>query len=158
MQALELMHTKKYKKPDKFFKHIEEKFEDNREIIDLIEKNPDQVDNGYIILKNRIIDIFINDFKLTIKENLIDKIDDLSTRFSDTRNYYTHYDDAKKDKCLVGKNLKYGIYILDYLVSNYILQNLGFNIDEINSKKDLVLNDIHNEEMIDKIIKNERIS
>ena len=59
---------------------------------------------------------------------------------------------------LVGKNLKYGIYILDYLVSNYILQNLGFNIDEINSKKDLVLNDIHNEEMIDKIIKNERIS
>ena len=127
-------------------------------LIDLIEKNPDQVDNGYIILKNRIIDIFINDFKLTIKEKLIDKIDDLSTRFSDTRNYYTHYDDAKKDKCLVGKNLKYGIYILDYLVSNYILQNLGFNIDEINSKKDLVLNDIHNEEMIDKIIKNERIS
>ena len=30
-----------------------------------------------------------------------------------------------------------------------------FNIEEINSKKDLVLNDIHNEEMIDKIIKNE---
>lgn len=157
MQALELMHTKKYKKPDKFFIHIEEKFKDNKEIIDLIENNPDQVNNKFIILKNRIIDIFINDFKFTTKENLINKIDELSTRFSDTRNYYTHYDDAKKDKCLVGKNLKYGIYILDYLVSNYILQNLGFNIEEINSKKDLVLNDIHNEEMIDKIIKNERI-
>ena len=158
MQALELIHTKKYKKPDKFFIHIEEKFKDNKEIIDLIENNPDQVNNDFIILKNRIIDIFINDFKLTTKENLINKIDELSTRFSDTRNYYTHYADAKKDKCLVGKNLKYGIYILDYLVSNYILQNLGFNIDEINFKKDLVLNDIHNEEMIDMIIKNERIS
>lgn len=152
MQALELMHTKKYKKPEKFFNHIEQKFKDNETIIDLIENNPDQVGNNYIILKNRIIDIFINDFALTTKENLIKKIDDLSTRFSDTRNYYTHYDDAKKNKCLVGKNLKYGIYILDYLVSNYILQNLGFNIDEINSKKDIVLNEIHNKGMIDKII------
>lgn len=158
MQALELIHLKKYKKTDKFFKHIEEKFKDNKEIINLIEKNPDQVNNDkYIILKNRIIDIFINDFNLTNKENLIEKIDKISTIFSDTRNYYTHYDDAKKDKCLVGKNLKYGIYILDYLVSNYILQNLNFNMDEINSKKDYVLNNIHNEKMIDKIIKNERI-
>ena len=52
MQALELMHTKKYKKPDKFFIHIEEKFKDNKEIIDLIENNPDQVNNKFIILKN----------------------------------------------------------------------------------------------------------
>lgn len=157
MQALELMNTKKYKTTAKFFRHIEEKFKENKKIINLIKNNPDQVDNSYVILKNRIIDIFINDFKFATKENLIDKIDDLSARFVDTRNYYIHYDDAKKNKCLVGKNLKYGIYILEYLVSNYILQNLGFTIDEINLKKDLVLSDIHNEKMIDKIIKNERV-
>ena len=81
----------------------------------------------------------------------------MSTRFSDTRNYYTHYDDAKRNKCLVGKNLEYAIYILDYLTSNFILLNLGFSIDEINKKKDLVLNDIHSLKMIEKIIENERL-
>lgn len=157
MQALELMHTKKYKKPEKFFEHIEHKFKEKPEIITLIKNNPDQVGNTYIILKNRIIDIFINDFNLTFNENIIDSIDDLSTRFSDTRNYYTHYDDAKRNKCLVGKNLEYAIYILDYLTSNFILLNLGFSIDEINKKKDLVLNDIHSLKMIEKIIENERL-
>mgnify|MGYP004532784993 FL=1 len=52
---------------------------------------------------------------------------------------------------------KYGINKsgVEYLVR--LIDKHGFNIEEINSKNDLVLNDIHNEEMIDKIIKNERI-
>lgn len=156
MQALELIHTKKYKKVKSFLTHIDEKFKDNNYIIDLIKNNPDQTDQ-FVLLKNRLIDLFINDFKMTESEKIIDNIDLIATIFSDTRHYYTHYDDAKKDKCLVGENLKYGIFVLDYLLSNYILLNLNFDIKSINERKDWQINHIKNMKMIEKILKNERI-
>lgn len=156
MQAMELIHTQKFKKVKKFYQHIETKFENNSEIINLIEDNPDQKDSKFIILKNRIIDSLISDFSLTIRENLIANIDKLSTILADTRNFYTHYNESKKDKCLVGKKLKFAIFILDYVVSCDILLNLGFSIDEINQKKEFQLNDIHNAKMIESVLKNDR--
>lgn len=156
MQAMELIHTQKFKKVNKFYQHIETKFENNSEIINLIEDNPDQKDSKFIILKNRIIDLLISDFSLTIRENLIANIDKLSTILADTRNFYTHYNESKKDKCLVGKNLKFAIFILDYVISCNILLNLGFSIEEINQKKEFQLNDIHNTKMIESILKNDR--
>ena len=67
------------------------------------------------------------------------------------------YYDRKNGMSFPSIKSKYGINKsgVEYLVR--LIDKHGFNIEEINSKKDLVLNDIHNEEMIDKIIKNERI-
>lgn len=155
MQAMELIHTHKFKKVDEFCKHIKVKFKDNNDLIKLVNENPDQKD--FIILKNRIIDVFINDYDLTDRVKMINFIDDFSTILSDTRNYYTHYNDSKKDKCLVGKNLKYGIFVVEYIVSNNILLNLGFSTKEINKKKELQLNDIINMNMIESILKNDRL-
>ena len=154
MQALELLHTKQFKKVKKFFDHIDNKFKDNSNIIDLIKNNPDQSDE-FIIIKNRLIDLFINDFSLTkTDENIINNIDIITTIFSDTRHYYTHYSEAKKSKSLSGTNLKYSIYILDYLLSCFILKNLSFDIEEINKNRELQLNNIKSKKMIEKIINN----
>ena len=67
------------------------------------------------------------------------------------------YYDRKNGMSFSSIKSKYGINKsgVEYLVR--LIDKHGFNIEEINSKKDLVLNDIHNEEMIDKIIKNKRI-
>ena len=67
------------------------------------------------------------------------------------------YHDRKNGMSFPSIKSKYGINKsgVEYLVR--LIDKHGFNIEEINSKKDLVLNDIHNEEMIDKIIKNKRI-
>ena len=67
------------------------------------------------------------------------------------------YYDRKNGMSFSSIKSKYGINKsgVEYLVR--LIDKHGFNIEEINSKNDLVLNDIHNEEMIDKIIKNERI-
>ena len=67
------------------------------------------------------------------------------------------YYDRKNGMSFPSIKSKYGINKsgVEYLVR--LIDKHGFNIEEINSKKDLVLNDIHNEEMIDKIIKNKRI-
>lgn len=151
IQGLELLNTKEFKNVKKFFKHIDEKFKDNLPIIDLIKNNPDQNDK-FVLLKNRLIDLFINDFDFSSSDIIIDNIDILTTIFSDTRHYYTHYDDAKKDKALKGDNLKYGIYILEYLLSNFILLNLNFSIEDINKRKEFQLNNIKNCKMIEKII------
>ena len=156
MQALELLHTKQYKKVKKFFEHIDSKFKDNSSIIDLVKNNPDQSEE-FIILKNRLIDLFVNDYSLTKSENIVDNIDTITTIFSDTRHYYTHYSEAKKSKSLSGVNLKYGIYkIFLTKTTNYkkILENLGFDIEEINKNRELQLNNIKSNKMIEKIINN----
>lgn len=101
-----------------------------------------------------MIDLFINDFSLTENKNIVD-IDAITTILSDTRHYYTHYSGAKKSKSLSGTNLKYGIYILDYLLSCFILQNLEFDINEISKNRELQLNNIKSNKMIEKIIKNQ---
>ena len=46
MQAIELLHSIKFSRKKKFFKHLDEKFIDNPEIIDDIKNNKDQKDNG----------------------------------------------------------------------------------------------------------------
>lgn len=156
MQALELIHSLNFSKKKKFYKHIENKFYNNPEIIDNIENNIDQKVSDYIILRSRIIDMFINEFNLTNFINSNKKIIPFSNVLADSRNYYTHYNDSKRNKCVVKDNLTYCVIILEYMTSCYILKTLGFSIEYINKKKKYALDYIINEKMIDKIIENKR--
>lgn len=155
MQALELIHTNEYNNVKKFYKHIDEKFKDNELIIDLIKNNPDQ-GSDFIILKNRLIDLFTDDFHLLKDRKILDNINKLSTIFADSRNYYTHYMASKKEKCLVGKNIEYANYFLEYLITSNILLNLGFSLEETNKKESINEGNIKSRKIIDLIIENKR--
>lgn len=152
MQSLELIHTNKYKSVKKFYKHIEEKFKDNYELINLIKNNPDQKEK-FILLKNRLIDLFTEKFYLLNDSNIKNNIDELSSIFADSRNYYTHYMGSKKKKSLTGKNLDFANYFLEYLITSNILLNLGFSIEKINEKKNIQVGNIRGRKMIDYILK-----
>lgn len=156
MQALELLHSIKFSRKKNFFKHIEKKFVDNPEIIDDIKDNIDQKNNCFIILRSRLIDLFINDFELTKSANMYINVIQLANILSDSRNYYTHYNDSKRNKCVVKDNLKYCIKILEYSISSYILEKLGFPINYINKKQKYNLDYIISEKMIEKILENKR--
>ena len=100
--------------------------------------------------------MFINEFQLTTSTNMITNIIPFSNILSDSRNYYTHYSNSKRNKCVVKDNLRYCVLILEYLVSCYILKELGFSVEYINKKKKHALNYIFRENMIKKIIENKR--
>ncbi|MDO5003585.1 MAG: hypothetical protein Q4E39_05110 [bacterium] len=156
MQAIELLHSIKFSRKKKFIKHIEKKFIANPEIIDDIENNIDQKESSFIILRSRLIDIFTNDFELTKSVNMYINVIPFANILSDSRNYYTHYNDAKRNKCVVKDNLKYSVAILEYSVSSYILKELGFSLDYINKKQKYTLDYIISERMIEKILENKR--
>ena len=156
MQAIELLHSIKFSRKKKFFKHLDEKFIDNPEIIDDIKNNKDQKDNGFIILRSRLIDVFTNDFELTKSSNICANVIQFADILADSRNYYTHYNDSKRNKCVVKDNLKFSVIILEYIVSSYILKRLGFSLDYINKKQKYTLNYIISEKMIEKILENKR--
>lgn len=156
MQAMELLHSIKFSRLKKFYKHIETKFINNLEIIEDIENNDDQRESCFILLRSRIIDIFINEFQLTTRASMITNIIPLSNILADSRNYYTHYNDSKRNKCVVKDNLTYCVLVLEYLISCYILKELGFSVEYINKKKKYTLDYIIGENMIEKIIENKR--
>ncbi len=156
IQVMELLHSIKFSRLKKFYKHIETKFINNLEIIEDIENNDDQKESCFILLRSRIIDMFINEFQLTIRANMITNIIPLSNILADSRNYYTHYNDSKRNKCVVKDNLRYCVLVLEYLVYCYILKELGFSVEYINEKKKYTLDYIIGENMIEKIIENKR--
>lgn len=156
MQALELIHSIKYNKKKKFINHIEEKFKDNPNLIDEIINNEDQKESPYIILRSRLIDLFDNPFELTYKTSIYNNIIKFCDVLTDSRNYYTHYNESKRNKCVVKENLLNSIYVLRYIVSCYILENLGFSIEYINKKNESEVNLFDRDNVIDKIVENKR--
>lgn len=156
MQSLELIHTLKYNKKRKFITHVKEKFKDNPKLIDEITNNVDQKESTYIILRSRLIDLFANPFELTFKTCIYENIVKFCDILSDSRNYYTHYNKSKRNRCVVKENLLNSIYVLRYIVSCYILENLGFSIDYINKKNEIEVSLFARDKVIDKILENRR--
>ena len=154
MQALELIHSIKYDKLKKFILHIKEKFADNPDIIDNIINNDSQKNTTYIILRSRLIDLFVNPFELNFTDN--NNLIKFSDILADSRNYYTHYKNSKKNKCVVKNNLTNSIFILKYLVSCYILENLGFSIEYINNLNRLDVKHFEKNNFVNKILENSR--
>lgn len=152
MQAIELIHNLKYSKKKKFYKHIEQKFSSSQDVIDNIKENKDQSESPYIILRSRMIDLLSNDYYGIINNDIIQLADVLT----DSRNYYTHYNDSKRNKCVVKENLKYAIFFLNILTSCYILSELGFSLDYIKNKHKQNFETIDRKEIVKNIIQNKR--
>lgn len=157
MQAIELFHRQTYKSYNRTFKnHISEKFIDNQELKNEIVENHDQKGSPFITLRSRLIDIFTEDKELLKSENVKENVVKFSDIMCNTRNYYTHYDENKKDKCLVKENLICGINILNYLLCYIILDQLDFDVAYIDNKLKERMEYILRDKKIEKLLKNER--
>ena len=152
MQSIELLHNLKYSRKEKFYKHIDEKMVANPLLINEIKNDKDQSSSAFIILKSRMIDLLKNDY-LNITEEEIIK---LSMVLTDSRNYYTHYNDSKRNKCVIKNNLVYAVFIMNVLLTCYIMEELGFDILYIKEKLSNKFSLIKEKEMIKNIIENKR--
>ncbi len=151
VQALELLHRIKFKNKNKFMKYLKNKLQDKKELWDNIRENSDQEDSRYIILRSRLIDMIDCDFEIKndFKEETIIKLADIITN---SRNYYTHFSESKKEKCVRKKSLSYVMEILRYFIKCYALKELGFDINYINEKTESSLEYIRYYNMIEKIL------
>lgn len=152
MQSIELLHNLKYSRLKKFYRHIDEKLSANHSLIDEIKNDKDQSESTFIILKSRMIDLLKNDYLFISEENIIK----LSIVLTDSRNYYTHYNDSKKTKCVVKSNLIYAVFLMNTLLTCYIMETMRFDIKYIKEKMSNNFRLIEEKEMIKNIIENKR--
>lgn len=87
-----------------------------------------------IFLKNRLSDLFIDQFGLDayLRDEL--KIQNFLRAVVDTRNYHTHYSLEQKDRILEKARLKEAIYVLKSILEFYLLKEIGFLSEEIYDK------------------------
>ena len=152
MQAIELMHNIKYSKKKKFYAHIDEKLSSSPLLIDAIKNDKDQSESSFIILKSRMIDLLKNDYIYISDEDIIS----LSIILTDSRNYYTHYNDSKRNKCVVKNNLIYAVLFMNTLLTCYIMEELGFDEKYIKDKLSDNFRLIRDNNMIKNIMENKR--
>lgn len=85
--------------------------------------------NG-VTLRHRLQDLLERSKLLKDREH---KIEDIAKSISDTRNYLTHHDPKGKKNALSGYALYEMNYKIDFLLKFFILTELGFSEDEIDS-------------------------
>lgn len=125
-QALEFYHTRfVVQNLEDFKKTKQEKYKNQPKLLEYI-FDEDQGKADYIILKNRLIDLILNSNILYFFNKIINFIY-FSYSVSDTRNYYTHYNISKKFKALQETELRITTVILNTLLEYYLLKELGFD-------------------------------
>lgn len=99
----------------------------------LLSDAQEQID--YIILKSRLNDLMLAEFQIVFYNmseeafpyKFVDKV-------VDTRHYFTHYSKSKEGKALSGVELIVSCKILRVVLEYYLLKEIGFNQEYINSK------------------------
>lgn len=140
VQALETYHSrficdklKQYKKRiENILSEVPEEIR-NYHLKFLLSDAQEQAD--YIILKSRLNDLMLAEFKIVFYNmsreafpyKFIDKV-------VDTRHYFTHYSKSKEVKALSGIELIVSCRILRVMLEYYLLKEIGFNQEYINSK------------------------
>lgn len=84
---------------------------------------------GYIILLSRLNDLLIRGKKDIFVRFYKDDLDFVQ-RIVDTRHYYTHYGENKRNKALKGDNLLDSICILSIILEYYVCDILGIDVSD----------------------------
>ena len=122
VQALESYHMRFIcNSKEDFKKRVEEVYRKHK-ILEYI-YDEKQAKSKYILLKNRILDLFFKSDLLWCLNPMIRFIY-FTNSIVDTRHYYTHYPNNKKYKALKDIELESAYYILKSLLENYILLEL----------------------------------
>lgn len=93
----------------------------------------DEKHSKAIVLKSRLGYLFLARFQY-IFSYLGYKMTKFIDMVVDTRNYYTHYSQAKEDKIFSGDELSYVNGILMGVLQYYILQEIGLPMEQIKEK------------------------
>lgn len=135
IQALETFHARficddKSKFEEKVFRLFENnpKFDEIKELL----WNSTQADKNvnYILLYSRLNDLLIEEEYGGLFYDFYGIDKNFSQKIVDTRHYYTHYGENKKDKALKNDDLLDGIFILRILLEYHICKILGIDKTE----------------------------
>lgn len=134
IQAIETLHARLFYNNDKdiYVKSVYDRFS-NYAAFDRIKElllgnNQESEKCRQIYLVSRVNDLLIGDFNGLFWDLYMN--DDFAQKVVNTRNYYTHYDESKRDKALSGDDLYDAIYILQLLLEKYICKSLGIDISD----------------------------
>lgn len=132
VQALETLHSRFFYQNDKkkYIQSVKERFSEESLQYKLLLSNTQMDTNcSYIILASRLNDLLIRG-----RNNLFVKYyrddSEFAQRIADTRHYYTHYSESKKNKALKGKALIDSIYILKLLLEYNVCETLNIDISQ----------------------------
>lgn len=130
VQALETFHSRFFYHDDKkeYVQSVEERFEKDSLCYKLLLSDTQMDKNcNYIILVSRLNDLLIRG-----KDDLFKKFyqKDYAQKIADTRHYYTHYGENKRDKALKGDALNNAIQILRLLLEYHVCAKLNIDISE----------------------------
>lgn len=130
VQALETLHSRFFYKNDKkkYIQSVKERFNDESLQYKLLLSDTQTDPNcSYIILVSRL-----NDFLIRGRNNLFAKYyrddSEFAQRIADTRHYYTHYSESKKNKALKDNALLDSIFILKLLLEYNVCEVLNIDI------------------------------
>lgn len=130
VQALETFHSRFFYHDDKkeYVQSVEERFEKDSLCHKLLPSDTQMNKNcNYIILVSRLNDLLIRG-KDDLFKNYYQK--DYAQKIADTRHYYTHYGERKKDKALKGDALRNAIQILRLLLEYHVCAVLNIDISK----------------------------
>ncbi len=139
IQAIETYHARfHYNDKSKFIKSVEERFGEHRNYEEVCRMllSHNQVDENcnYIILLSRVNDLLIDKNDGTFCW-ILSEYPDFAQKVIDTRHYFTHYSEVKKDKSLNGEDLSEGIYLLCVILEYYICRQLGIDTNRKTREK-----------------------
>lgn len=135
IQAVETLHARFFygNNKDDYVKSVHSRFDQHPQfdfIKDLLLSNgQDNEKCRQIYLISRINDLLLNDYD-PLFWSYYRKGSTFAQQVIDTRNYYTHYDEAKKEKALSGDYLIEAIFVLRLLLELYICRFLGIDLRE----------------------------
>lgn len=135
VQALETFHARFFydNNKDKYMESVKQRFENfaNYPNIEKLLLNDTQKDKNtrYIILVSRLNDLLIGKYN-GLFWNYYGSNPEFAQTVSDTRNYYTHYGDTKKDKALKGDALFDAVVILSLLLEYNVCLQLGIDNEQ----------------------------
>jgi len=93
-----------------------------------------QRSQDYILIKSRLIDLIIVEFKIWFYFGSRNEQFDFIKKVVDTRHYHTHYAINKKDKALTGIELEEACCVLQLILEYYLLTEIGLSFEHIQKK------------------------
>lgn len=138
-KALEFYHTRfvvedleKYN--SLISKMLSNALPENKKIINEFIYDSTQKQSTYILLKNRLVHLFLLEMPISYFENFTFVLNFINS-VVETRHYYTHYNKSKQYKAMKGTELSISNSILQTVLECFILKEIGFKYNFIDKYK-----------------------